>query len=145
MKKPKKDPAVTAAARALSARQLVTMTPKQRRERGRNAIAARKDRLKPWHGLLVFPPDYKSQGVTKDAIFLVDAMHQDPHPYVTFWSQDRDAVKAEALKLPPGRMGDIITVPLDPHKFQVIRNFKLNVDRARRAVQTVLDSEGGQA
>src|SRR5579872_4573258 len=91
----KKNPAAVALAQLSKRKRMKSMTPEQRSEQGKKAVASRRDRQKgPWYGLLLLPADYVWRG-TAHADKVLDELHSDSL-HVVFWSQNRAEVVARS-------------------------------------------------
>ena len=123
------------AAVALSKRQMVTLTPEQRKERARRAVTARWQKAKgvqatTYWGLFLFRrPDANK----------FDLSDLD-HPQLLFASTDKAEVVARAKK---DQRRPAIISPFDgpPPTFGVKRTFKPDTTKQAKALLTVLGED----
>ena len=125
------------------------MTKAQRREQGRRAVAARRDRQKPesvpgrWYGVVLIPVPGDVHGGVHGIMKILDEAHAKPE--VILWTRDRDEARARAREVDlgddAGKFADIIEVDYDPTRFTIQREYKPDHDAMQRLLRVDLGGD----
>jgi len=149
--KKKRSPAKLPAAVAMAKRATDSLTPEQRKERGRNAVNARWRKAKSpstpqrdrWYELVALPADYVWRGTAHAAEVLAEV---DANPEVILASHDRAEIIARSNRRDlRNRTTLIIERAYNPNGLTIQREYKPDAGAQLKGIRAVLDTDGGKS